>query len=103
MSPEREVSLSRKQYEIMKLLIEHGEQYGQELVSRSDGALSRGTIYVTLSRMEEKGFVTSRKEDRAPGAIGLPRVLYKMTGLGKGVTEAFEMSREHVAGLLGSA
>jgi DNA-binding PadR family transcriptional regulator len=33
--------------------------------------------------MEDKGFVTSAQEERAPGAIGLPRRLYRLTPLGR--------------------
>ena len=31
--------------------------YGLELVTESEGALKRGTVYVTLGRLEEKGYV----------------------------------------------
>jgi DNA-binding PadR family transcriptional regulator len=33
--------------------------------------------------MEDKGYVTSAQEERAPGAIGLPRRLYRLTPLGR--------------------
>ena len=85
----------------MQLLINHGELFGQELVNRSDGRLGRGTVYVTLDRLEDKGFIASRQEDRHPGAIGLPRRMYKVTGLGQRVFEALELGRAHMAGLLG--
>ena len=35
------------------------ERYGLELVEASNGRLKRGSVYVTLARMEAKGFVTS--------------------------------------------
>lgn len=60
---------------ILDLLASRGAQYGLQLVDASKGALKRGGIYVTLGRMEEKGFVTS-----APREGG--RRLYEPTALG---------------------
>lgn len=55
------------------------ELYGLELVKISKGVLKQGTIYVLLMRLEEKGLIESRKEDRDPNAKGLPKRLYKLT------------------------
>lgn len=63
--------------------------FGLNLVARSDGALKRGTVYVTLGRMERKGFVTSEQEPQVPGAIGLPRRIYRATPLGKRALRAW--------------
>ncbi len=63
---------------ILKMLIANGgEMYGLEMIEQSGKRLKRGTIYVTLGRMEEKGLIESRKEESRPGARGLPRRLYK--------------------------
>jgi DNA-binding PadR family transcriptional regulator len=97
MNDSPEPRLSPKEFKIMQLLIANGELFGQELVKRSDGELARGTVYVTLSRLEDKGFLCSREEERHPGAIGLPRRLYKSTGLGQRVFEAVELARAHMA------
>lgn len=70
--------------------------YGLELVEASEGALKRGTVYVTLGRMQEKGFVESRPE-RPAGASGLPRRLYRPTGLGLRVLDAWGMLRKAMA------
>jgi DNA-binding PadR family transcriptional regulator len=83
-------SLSPKEALILKLLAERGEMYGLLLVASSDGKLKRGTVYVTLGRMEEKGYVESRQEAQEPGAIGLPRRLYKPTARGVAVLRAWE-------------
>ena len=53
-------------------LLGDGERFGLELVATSGGRVKRGSVYVTLTRMETKGFVESRQEERAPGAIGTP-------------------------------
>jgi DNA-binding PadR family transcriptional regulator len=47
--------------------------------------------------MEAKGFVASRQEERAPGAIGLPRRLYRPTAYGLKVRDAFRLLRDALA------
>ena len=64
------------------------ELYGLQLVELSDGELKRGTVYVTLGRMEEKGLLSSRHEDAPPPGGGLPRRMYRLTAMGKAVVAA---------------
>ena len=78
-------------------LLGGGERFGLALIEASEGRLKRGTIYVTLSRMETKGFVESRQEERPAGAIGLPRRMYRVTGYGLKVHEAYLLLREALA------
>lgn len=89
-------SLPPKERLILDLLIaQGGPMFGLQLVALSDGALKRGTVYVTLGRMEAKGFVRSEQEAMPPGAIGLPRRLYYPTPLGERVLRAWSlMARE---------
>jgi DNA-binding PadR family transcriptional regulator len=75
-------SLSRTERYILELLGRE-ERYGLELVTASNGRLKRGTIYVTLGRMEVKGFVRSRTDPEPSGHGGLPRRLYAVTPLGR--------------------
>ena len=86
-------TLSSKEEAILELLVSKGELYGLQLVKESEGKLKRGTVYVTLSRMEEKGYVESYQEKQPSGAIGLPRRLYRPTGLGQQVLDAWEIFR----------
>ena len=65
---------------IIELLTVHEKLFGLQMVEISDGRLKRGTVYVTLGRMQEKGYLESRQEPLPPGAIGLPRRLYRPTG-----------------------
>ncbi len=76
-------SLSGKEGLILDLLGRSKEMYGLELVTASDGELKRGTVYVTLARMEEKGFISSRIDDEPPTLGGLPRRLYTATSYGR--------------------
>ena len=75
--------LSALEQLILRMMIANsGEMFGLEMVESSGNRLKRGTIYVTLSRMEEKRYIKSRKENPRDGARGLPRRLYKPTGQG---------------------
>ena len=74
--------LTEKEAKVLELLITGGEKYGLELVKESEGELKRGTIYVLLDRMGEKGYLESRKEND-PRLPGMPRPRYKPTGLGE--------------------
>src|SRR5262245_61717964 len=85
----RPPSISSIESLIIDLLCD-GERYGLELVGASNRRLKRGTIYVTLARMETKAFITSRQETPHPGAIGLPRRLYRVTPYGLKVQKAYK-------------
>ena len=82
-------TLPSKESLILELLARGRELYGLELVATSRGRLKRGTVYVTLGRMEEKGYISSRLEDAPPTAGGLPRRLYKPTAFGRRVLAAW--------------
>jgi DNA-binding PadR family transcriptional regulator len=90
-----ELRLPAKERLILDLLVSTGPLYGLRLVELSDGRLKRGTVYVTLARMEAKGYLESEQELPQPGAIGLPRRIYRSTGLGERVLRAWTaMARE---------
>lgn len=96
MTDPRLPSMSRTESLVMDLL-HGGERYGLELVEASAGTLKRGSVYVTLARMEEKGFIESRQETRGPGESGLPRRLYRATPYGVKVHAAFSLLRDALA------
>lgn len=77
--------LSRKEMLTLEMLISNGEMFGLEMVEASEGELKRGTIYVTLQRMSDKGYIESREEPRTMPEIGIPRRKYWATGLGETV------------------
>jgi DNA-binding PadR family transcriptional regulator len=89
-------ALSIKEALVLELLLRNAssEKYGLELVAESQNGLSRGTVYVTLSRMEEKGYVESRLEEPERPTSGLPRRLYHVTGYGQKVFELWQNARE---------
>lgn len=88
--------LSRKEFIILQMLIENDEMFGLEMVEASEGNLKRGTIYVTLQRMGEKGLVESREEPRPEGEIGIARRIYKTTGLGARIFKAQQLALNYL-------
>ena len=84
-------TLPPKERLILELLLGAGPMYGLQLVEQSQGALKRGTVYVTLGRMEAKGFVESEQESLPAGAIGLPRRIYRPTALGTRMLRAWTL------------
>ena len=86
--------LSTKEAIILDLLVNQGSMYGLEMIRASDD-LKRGTVYVTLGRMAEKGYVESHLEDAPEG--GVARRVYQATGHGKRVLTVWERMREVAA------
>src|SRR5688572_24275471 len=84
----RALTVSPKELLVLELLV-RGKRYGLQLVAASRGRLKRGTIYVTLGRMEDKGYITSTLDDPPPGAGGLPRRIYEPTPLGRRMLSAW--------------
>ena len=82
--------LSPKELVIMRLLLEESKGlYGLEIVSRSNNAIKRGSVYVLLDRLEDKGFVTSKRVDPPKSQGGLARPLYSPTGEGMRIVDAY--------------
>ncbi len=82
-------TLPPKEALILELLVQGTELYGLQLVAASKRQLKRGTVYVTLGRMEDKGFISSRLEAAPADEGGLPRRLYQPTALGRRVLRAY--------------
>jgi DNA-binding PadR family transcriptional regulator len=89
MTPSSLPTLSGKEALILELLVGSGDMYGLELVAASRGRLKRGTVYVTLGRMEDKGYVSSSVETQPPAGGGLPRRIYTATALGRRVLDTW--------------
>lgn len=85
----RPLTLSAKELLVLDLLVRGRELYGLQLVAASRGRLKRGTVYVTLGRMEEKGYITSTLEDPPAAEGGLPRRRYRPTPLGRRLRAAW--------------
>jgi PadR family transcriptional regulator len=63
-----------------------GKAYGipivEEIERRTGRTVARAAVYVTLRRLEEKGFVSSWMSDPTPERGGKPRRLVKLTADG---------------------
>jgi DNA-binding PadR family transcriptional regulator len=90
-------TLPAKERLILEMLSSTGPMFGLQLVEQSNGALKRGTVYVTLGRMEAKGLVESEQEPQPPGAIGLPRRIYRPTPLGERMLRAWTVFARELA------
>ena len=84
-------TLSAKERLILELLVSSGAKYGLQLVDESRGRLKRGTVYVTLGRMQQKGLVESRHETETPDPDALTRRMYHPTGHGRRVLDAWAL------------
>jgi len=80
--------LSSVEAEIVRLLVAHGDMYGLELVAESH-KIKRGTVYVMLGRMADKGLVKSRAV-KAEHEGGLPRRVFSLTAHGQRVFDAWQ-------------
>jgi PadR family transcriptional regulator PadR len=106
MKKQREIpDLSQKEAIVLGILLGRAgrEMYGLEMIDESKGLLKRGTIYVTLQRMEEKGLVESRQEARPKPEIGVPRRLYRPTGIGERAFESYRQAHRRVSAVFAEA
>jgi DNA-binding PadR family transcriptional regulator len=84
-------TLSAKERIVLELLVSSGAKYGLQLVDDSRGRLKRGTVYVTLGRMEQKGLVESHRGPATGDADALTRRMYHATGHGRRVLDAWNL------------
>lgn len=73
-------------------VLHEGEQFALRLADRSGGSLKRGTVYITLQRMESKGYVESHVEPPVEGAMGRPRRWYRCSPYGRQVLAAWQLA-----------
>ena len=73
-------------------LLQDGEQFPLRLADRSGGSLKRGTVYITLQRMQSKGYVESHVEPTIQGATGRPRRWYRPSVYGRQVFAAWQLA-----------
>ena len=74
----RNKPFTKKEVEMLTILCEIGESYGLEIIKASGGKFKRGTVYVYLTSMVERGLVTGEYEENHPSA-GPRRRKFKVT------------------------
>lgn len=88
-------SLSDKEAVIMAILGTSSTGLnGMTLVELARGQLLRGTVYVTLARLEAKAFVESHQEVDLHRA-GTPRRIYTSTAYGRKVYSLLRRAAAH--------
>jgi DNA-binding PadR family transcriptional regulator len=87
-------SFNKSEQIAMEILLSGASKklYGLEIVEISKNALKRGSVYVTLSRLEERGFLESENEPAPKGTI--PRRTYKVTGTGQRAYGSWQKGQE---------
>ena len=89
------VIVSRTQYAILRALADAKSELHAPAICRLGGKpLKVTTIYVVLGRMQKKGLVESRVEDKPPGRSGPARRLFALTPDGKQALAETDAARE---------
>ena len=82
--------ISKTEFFILQMMINEGSDlYGLEMIRKSGDKLKRGTIYTTLNRMEDKGLISSKKEDELQEGLTAKRRMYRINGTGVLAAENF--------------
>ncbi|HTM23694.1 MAG TPA: helix-turn-helix transcriptional regulator [Vicinamibacterales bacterium] len=66
----------------------YGPEIGRELEARAGRRVSRGALYTTLDRLEDKGLIRWRTVPGTEARDGLPRRLYAVTAAGLAAVKA---------------
>ena len=77
-----------EQLVLTAILSLHDDAYGVSIHSKVEElarpkAVALGAVYVTLDRLEDKGFVTSRLSDPTPERGGRAKRFYRLEALGE--------------------
>jgi DNA-binding PadR family transcriptional regulator len=84
---------SGRELEVLRILQTTGRaMIGLDIAKASGGTIDRAAIYVYLGRLEEKGFLTVKRPERADHP-GMPRPIYKINGLGEKAIAAAEFMK----------
>lgn len=60
----------------------YGPDIGRELEARAGRRVSRGALYTTFDRLDDKGLIRWKTVPGTEARDGLPRRLYSLTGAG---------------------
>lgn len=92
---------SQREAVLLQILVS-GEKYGLELrsayVERTKSSMPLGSLYVTLQRMEDKGFIESRTGESSHERGGNRRKFFKITGEGASALNAYVQHSTRVFG-----
>lgn len=79
LKPERYVKVPDAEYRILELLHKHkSELHGPAIARASSGAISVGSVYKLLKRLEERELVKKREGEFTVADLAVKRVLYQI-------------------------
>lgn len=85
----------------------YGSSIREEIETRARRRVPRGSIYITLDRLEEKGLLVSRESGTSPARGGRPRRVFKVTPAGvravKTAVDAVTRMQRGLHNVLGTA
>ena len=84
------VHLTKTEAMILELLqtLPEEKRFGLGMLA-ADPNLKKGTVYVLLGRLGNKGYVTDRVKENSPTEYGKPRRFYTITPLGRDALTAW--------------
>ena len=78
----------------------YGAAIRQELEERADRMVTGGTVYATLERLEEKGYVSSKQGDPLPERGGRARTYFRVEAAGmQSLTHSVRAHKRMLQGL----
>jgi len=75
----------------------HGMTLGQDLETLAKRRVSRGALYTTLDRLEQKGFLRWRVEETGPDRGGHPRRRFSVTAPGQRALRSYRRAVENLS------
>jgi len=84
-----------RELQIMSILL-NGERFGRQINLEYEKLTKKrmpiGSLYTTLDRMRDKGYIKSREGEPNPEYGGVPRRYFSLTGKGRNTFDAITMS-----------
>jgi DNA-binding PadR family transcriptional regulator len=74
----------------------YGLTLGQDLETLAKRRVSRGALYTTLDRLEQKGFLRWRIEEGGPERGGHPRRRFAVTALGQRALRSYRRAVDNL-------
>ncbi|MCA9500801.1 MAG: PadR family transcriptional regulator [Nitrospirales bacterium] len=85
-------------------ILREGNKYGREIrdecETRAGHNVPLGSLYTTLSRMEEKGLIRSHTEKSSAGRGGNRRNYYQITGAGQIALSEYVQKSDYLLNLV---
>ena len=97
----RQDLINTREAEILSILI-NGEKYGREIrdeyEKRTGRSMPFGSLYTTLERIDQKGYIRSRLGEGTHVRGGNRRKYYRLTASGTAALNEFELWAASIAG-----